>query len=293
MSRTVARSYDIAGKIALVTGAGQGIGRALARELHWRGTTDAALDVDEPAVAVLAEELGADRALALTGDVRERDAMADAVERVVERFGRLDIVIANAGVAPPTATLRTIDPDEYDRVIGINQTGVFNTIHPAIEPVIASRGHMVIISSVAAFVPGVGGSPYMISKAAVEQLGRALRLELAANGASAGVAHFGFVETGMTRDAIDGDPLVRRATRRLPPPLRRRISADEAARAVVDGIARRAPRTIVPPAWRFWALLRGVVNLAADGPVAAHRETHAVVRELEARGRESKVGAGR
>src|SRR5205085_8435524 len=153
----------------------------------------------------------------------------------------------------------------------------------AIEPVIAARGHMVVISSVAAFVPGVGGSPYMISKAAVEQLGRALRLELAAHGASAGVAYFGIVETDMTRAAIDGDPLARRATRRLPPGLRRRISADEAARVVADGISRRAARTIAPAAWWSWALLRGIANVVVDGVIRIAPESRELVRELEAR----------
>src|SRR5437763_3845192 len=262
--QTVAATYDIAGKVALVTGAGRGIGLALARELCARGASGALPHVDETAVGAAADSLGAERSLAVRADVRDRAGMATAVEEVVERLGGLDIVIANAGVAPAPGTLRTLDPDDYDRVIAINQTGVFNTVRAAIEPIIASRGHVVVISSVAAFAPGVAGSPYMISKAAVEQLGRALRTEPAAPGESARVASFGFVETDMTRTSIDGDPLVRRGTRPIPPPLRRRISAEEAARAVVDGVSRRPPRTVVPAAWRSYARLRGLVNVVAE-----------------------------
>lgn len=273
--------YDVAGKVALVTGAAQGIGLALARELHRRGATVALLDIDSDACAQAAAGFGTDRALAVGTDVADRAAVAGAVAEVLDRTGRVDIAVANAGVSPKPATLRTMDPAEYDRVVAINQTGVFNTVQAVADAVIARGGHIVTVSSAAAFAPGPAGSPYMISKAAVEQLGRALRLELAPHGASAGVAYFGFVETPMATGMLDDDPLGRQLDRMLPWPLRRRVTAERAAKVVADGIARRAPRTMTPAAWQPYALLRGLVNVAADGLAARDPRVHHLIRGLE------------
>ncbi|WP_007027944.1 SDR family NAD(P)-dependent oxidoreductase, partial [Saccharomonospora iraqiensis] len=175
-----------------------------------------------------------DRALAVAADVTDRAGMAAAVAEVLDRAGRVDIAVANAGVSPEPATVRTMDPAEYDRVVAINQTGVFNTVRAVADAVIATGGHVVTVSSAAAFAPGPGGSPYMMSKAAVEQLGRALRPELAAHGVTVGVAYFGVVRTSMTTGVLDDHPLGRRLDRMLPRPLRHRVSAEHAATVVAD-----------------------------------------------------------
>ncbi|NMN94111.1 short-chain dehydrogenase/reductase [Antrihabitans stalactiti] len=275
-------SYDVRDKVVLITGAGQGIGLALATLLHDRGASIAMVDVDTDSVVAAADAFG-ERALPLTADVRDRAGMKAAVAQIVERFGRLDVVIANAGIAPPPATLRTIDEDAFDRVIDINLTGVFNTVRPALEQVIEHNGHVVVVSSAAAFAPGAGGSPYMISKAAVEQFGRALRIELAAVGASAGVAYFGIVDTAMTHDTIDEDDLVGEVAALLPWPLSQRISAAEAAKSIADGIAERAARTIAPASWQPYSLLRGAANVLIDQKMAGDKGVHALIRKVEAR----------
>ena len=275
-------SYDVDGKVVLITGAGQGIGLALATLLHDRGASIALLDVDGGSAVAASEGLG-ERAFPLTADVRDRAGMKAAVAQIVERFGRLDVVVANAGIAPPPATLRTIDEDAFDRVIDINLTGVFNTVRPALEQVVEHNGHVVVVSSAAAFAPGAGGSPYMISKAAVEQFGRALRIELAAVGASAGVAYFGIVETAMTHETIDDDELVREVAELLPWPLSQRISAAEAAKSIADGIAERAARTIAPASWQPYSLLRGAANVLIDQKMAGDKGVHALIRKVEAR----------
>lgn len=274
---------DVAGKVVLITGGGDGIGLALARTLHSRGAVVALVDVNESALAAAASSLGGQRVLTVTADVRDRPAMEAAVHEIIGRAGRLDVVVANAGVTPPPATLRQIDPEGFDRVIDINLIGVFNTVHPAIDEVIERRGHIVVISSAAAFAPGLGGASYMISKAGVEQLGRALRLELAGYGATAGVAYFGVVETALARATLDDDELGRQLDSRLPKPLRRRITADQAATVIADAIARRAGRTLAPAAWQPWALGRGFVNILADGYLAADGDCHRLIRELENR----------
>lgn len=144
--------------------------------------------------------------------------MAKVVADTVAHFGRLDAVVANAGVTPSPSTIRTMDDADFDRVIGINLTGVYNTVRPpALDHIIKQRGHVVVVSSCAAFAPGAGGSPYMISKSAIEQFGRALRVELAVHGATAGVSYFGIVDTAMTHDMLDSDDLGKEIGGLLPP----------------------------------------------------------------------------
>lgn len=276
-------SYDVQGKTVLITGAGQGIGRKVADILYRRGASVALVDVDAAMAGRAASALG-ERAYSIAADVADRADMQWAVEETVRRFGRLDVVVANAGVTPRPATLRTMDPDEFDRVMAINLNGVFNTVRPALDYVVAARGHVVVVSSCAAFAPGMGGSPYMVSKAGVEQLGRALRVELAAVGASAGVAYFGVVQTQMTRNMLDEDELGQELDGYLPWPLNIRITPEEAARTIADGIARRAARTIAPGGWEPYALLRGVVNVVLDSRLANDTGLHRLIRQLEQRG---------
>ncbi|WP_433680306.1 short-chain dehydrogenase/reductase [Nocardia sp. CA-119907] len=275
-------AYDVRGKAVLITGAGQGIGLELAKILYARGASVALVDIDAETARAAAQALGA-RAYAIAADVADRESMDKATAAAVARFGRLDVVVANAGVVPRPATLRTIDGGDFDRVIGINLTGVFNTVHPALDHVIAAKGHVVVVSSAAAFAPGMGGAPYMISKAGVEQLGRALRVELAAVGATAGVAYFGVVETAMTHGTLDADELGRALGDMLPWPLNVRITAAEAAETIADGIGRRAARTIAPSGWEPYALLRGAVNVVLDNRLARDAGVQALVRAVEER----------
>ncbi|GAA5061070.1 SDR family NAD(P)-dependent oxidoreductase [Nocardia callitridis] len=260
--------------------AGQGIGRELATVLHSRGACVALVDIDGEWVERTSAVLG-DRALPIATDVADRDAMRDAVTATVQRFGGCDVVVANAGVVPPPATLRIVPGGAFDRVIAINLTGVFNTVQPALPHVIAGAGHVVVVSSCAAFAPRMGGAPYMISKAAVEQLGRALRAELAPHGATAGIAYLGIVDTALTHKTLDDDDLGQEMNTLLPKPLRTRITSVDAARSIASGIEHRAAATFAPRAWQPYSLLRGLVNAWLDavylsgrhdlGPGAIHR----------------------
>ncbi|MEU0542069.1 short-chain dehydrogenase/reductase [Nocardia sp. NPDC005978] len=270
------------GQTVLITGAGQGIGHDLALLLHERGARVVLVDIDRHAVDAMAHRLGK-RALAVAADVTDRDAMRQAVIRAVDHFGTLDVVVANAGVVPRPATLRTMDGADFDRVLGVNLTGVFNTVRPALDHIVNARGHVVVVSSCAAFAPGMAGAPYMISKAAVEQLGRALRVELAPWGATAGIAYFGIVQTEMTRATLDRDELGAELDDLLPWPLSVRISSERAAEIIADGIERRAPRTIAPLGWMPYAMLRGLVNVALDRALTADPRVHDLLRRVEQR----------
>ncbi|WP_433633643.1 SDR family oxidoreductase [Nocardia sp. CA-120079] len=278
------RTFDVADKVVVITGAGRGIGAELAQILCRRRARVVMLDLDEDKVRTAASRLGS-RALPLRADVADRDGMVAAMATVRDRFGRIDLVVANAGITPTPATLRTMDPADFDRVIGVNLTGVFNTVRPALDDIVATGGHVVVVSSCAAFAPGMGGSPYMISKAGVEQLGRALRVELAASGATAGVAYFGIVDTAMTHHTLDDDEFGRAADAMLPWPLNQRISAAQAALAVADGIVQRAPRTIAPRVWEPYSLLRGAVNVLMDQYLSTDEQLRVLLRKLEQRQR--------
>lgn len=273
--------YDLRDKVVVVTGAASGIGAATAALLSARGARVALLDIDAQGVALEANALG-DKAIGLTVDVRDRAAMDAVMREVVARFGRIDAVVANAGVAPPPSTVRTVDPAEFDRVLDINLVGVFNTVRPALEEVIANHGHVVLVASAAAFVPGAGLAAYMVSKSGVEALGRALRIELAAVGASAGIAYFGFVKTPLAAP-MDDDPLGKQLERLMPWPLDQRISAEDAAKTIVEGMVARSGATFAPAGWREYSLVRGSANAVIDGVAAGSRMLHLMIREIESR----------
>lgn len=271
------------GRVALVTGGAGGIGLATSEALAAGGARVVIVDIDRDAVDRAVAGIGQPLAHGVSADVRDRKAMAGAVAQAVQRFGRLDVVVANAGVTPIPATIRTLDLDDFDRVLAINLTGVVNTVVPAMEEVIAHSGHIVVVASVAAFTPGFAGVAYMASKAAVEQFGRALRIELGITDATAGVAYFGVVDTAMVANTLDGDPLGHDLEMMAPYPLRRRISAAQAATVIVDGIASRSARTIAPKSWGAYSLMREAVNRGMEEILRSDGRLHALLRKVEQR----------
>src|SRR4051794_2132076 len=198
--------YDLNGKVALVTGAARGIGFETARGLIGRGASVAVVDLDEGASERAASQLHDSRAIGIAADVTDRGALQQAVARTVERFGGLDVVVANAGIAPRAATMQAMASENFERTIDVNLLGVYRTVDAALPEVIRRRGHVVVIASVYAFTNGVGMLPYAMAKAGVEQLGRGLRVELTPHGASVSVAYFGFIDTEMVHKALDEDP---------------------------------------------------------------------------------------
>ena len=274
-------SYDVHGRTALITGGGRGIGFELGRALHARGASVTLADVDRDAVESAARQLGSDRVLALETDVRDPAALDSAVSDTVERFGALDIAVANAGIAPQPRPLTLADREEFERVLDINLTGVTNTVRSALPLVVPRRGQIVVIASVYAFMNGVLAMPYAMSKAAVEQLGRALRVELASTGASATVGYFGFVDTKMVRDAFS-DPLGDRFQDAFPSFLTRRITAEAAGQALARGIENRAARVIAPRWWVVYSVLRGILNPLLDRRMETDERVQSVLRDVAA-----------
>jgi NAD(P)-dependent dehydrogenase (short-subunit alcohol dehydrogenase family) len=280
--------YDLTGKVALVTGAARGIGLATARALAARGASVVIVDLDEASAQRAAAQVHDTRALGLGADVTDRSAMQRAVGAAVERFGALDVVVANAGIASRAATMRAMSGEAFERVLEVNLLGVYRTVDAALPEIVRRRGHVVVIASIYAFANGTGALPYAMSKAGVEQLGRALRVELAQHGASASVAYFGFIDTEMVHRSLDADPLAERMMAAVPKPLRKRLAPQVAGEAIVRGIERRQPRIIRPRRWTVVSVLRGILGPLGDAQMERDATTQAIVRELDARGGEEQ-----
>ncbi|HEX6688408.1 MAG TPA: short-chain dehydrogenase/reductase [Solirubrobacterales bacterium] len=273
--------YDLNGKVALVTGAARGIGFETARQLHMRGASVAVVDLDPEQAREAAERIGG-RAIGIGADVADRAAIMQAVTETVERFGGLDVAVANAGIAQSTvATVRGIGSEEWERVFEVDMLGVWRTVRAALPQIVARQGHIVVTGSVYSFVNGVLNSPYAVAKAGVEALGRGLRTELMPLGASAGVAYFGWVDTRLVQDAVarHNSDLMQG---NLPPRLRKRIGPDEAGAAIVRGIEERAPRIFAPKWWRYASALRGILNPLLDRRLDRNLKMTATVRKIEA-----------
>ena len=205
------------------------------------------------------------------------------VAEAVERFGGLDVVVANAGIAQRAATALATDRDQFERVLEVNLLGVWRTVRAALPQIAERGGHVVVISSIYAFANGMGEAAYAMSKAGVEQLGRALRAELRPHGASATVAYFGFIDTEMVHQALDRDPLADRLRANTPKPLLKRLPPSVAGEAIAVAIEERKPRLIRPRRWTVLSVLRGVLNPLIDARIERDADVQAMVRELDAR----------
>lgn len=242
-------------RVALVTGAGGGIGGATAHELVSRGASVALLDRDISAAERVAAELGSG-AVALEADVTDRASVDRAVDATVRHFGGIDIVVANAGISGPTAPIADVDPDAFERVIDINLLGTWRTVRAALPFVLQRRGFVLGVASMAAALPGPTMSAYSTSKSGIEAFCRALRLEVATSGVGVGVAYFGLVDTELIRDHGDA-PGISRLMASFPGAMSRPIPPAQAAQAIVSGIENRRSQVYAPGWVRPMVAFRG------------------------------------
>jgi NAD(P)-dependent dehydrogenase (short-subunit alcohol dehydrogenase family) len=245
-------------KVVLITGGARGIGAEVARQLVERGALVSLLDRDGPGVKATAAALG-ERAVGFEADVTDTASLADAVAATVERFGGIDVVVANAGIAGVSASAATVDPAAFEQVLEINLLGVWRSVRAALPHVVARKGYVLVVASVAAVVPMPTFAAYGMSKAGVEAFGRALGLELAPGGTGVGVAYFGAIDTDMVTGLRDA-PGIDQLLSALPATLGRPIPVSDAGAAIVRGITRRTA-TVHAPRWV-------PVLLALRGPLA-------------------------
>lgn len=189
---------ELNGKIALVTGAAQGIGAAVARALAERGARVAALDSNSAGLAGLADELGG-RALALTADVRDSAAVEAAVERAERALGPIGILVNVAGVLRVAPATELSDAD-WRLVFAVNTDGVFHVSRAVARRMLPRReGAIVTVGSNAAGVPRAHMAAYAASKAAATMFTKCLGLELAPHGIRCNIVSPGSTDTAMQR----------------------------------------------------------------------------------------------
>ena len=237
--------HVLQGKVVLITGGARGVGAATASLLVARGAKVVLVDLDAEPLRELVEQLGPDRATSILGDVTELADMEAAVAHGVERFGGIDVVMANAGIAS-YGTVGIVDPTVFRRVIDINITGVFHTVRAALAQIEQRKGYVLVVSSEAAYAPAPGLASYNASKAGVEHFANALRLELGYKGVAVGSAHMSWIDTPMVQDAKRDLAAFREMLASLPGPLGATTSVEECAEAFVRGIEKRAARINVP-----------------------------------------------
>jgi short-subunit dehydrogenase len=275
-------SEALQGKTVFITGATGGIGAATARELVRRGANVVITDLGADQVSDLASDLGA-QALPLVVDVIDRGSLDQAFAAAVEHFGKVDIVFANAGIAnDPPLTVAGLTDEMYEKVIDVDLHGVWHTVRAGLPQVIENGGYVLITSSIYAFMNGVVNAPYAMSKAAVEQLGRALRTELAYRGASACVLYPGWVDTNIAKVAMrDAGPVKELADHAFRGPLGKAITPERAAKAIANGMEKRAPRIIVPRRWVPFSMLRGLFNMATDSIMERDAKIAGVLERID------------
>ena len=191
---------DLTGKVALVTGAARGIGRAIAHKLAARGASVAIADLLVDAAGAAAEELksGGFSALALAVDVSSADSVEETVNKTVEKFGSVDVLVNNAGITKDGLLFRMNEAD-WDSVLAVNLKGVFLTTKAAARVMAQKRwGRIINISSVVGLMGNSGQSNYAASKAGVVGFTKACAKELAGRNITVNAVAPGFIRTEMT-----------------------------------------------------------------------------------------------
>jgi NAD(P)-dependent dehydrogenase (short-subunit alcohol dehydrogenase family) len=282
MTSTRGARHDLRGAVAVVTGGTSGIGSATTDELVRRGARVAVIDIDPDTTRIVAARHPFS-AIGVVANVTDRGALAAAVDEVVSRYGRIDIAIANAGVLARTATLRTTRPEDIDRVFAVNLTGVLNTVQAALPQVVANKGQIVLLTSVFAFLNGMATIPYAMSKAAIEQLGRGLRVEMAPHGVAVTTVYFSLIDTPMIAQGVDDDAAALEVMKVLPRPLLQRLTPADAGRAIVDGLETRAPRVMRPARWIPFSIARGLLGPALDSMLLRDKRLRAALNTLDTR----------
>src|SRR4051794_18441123 len=269
----------LTGRSVLITGAARGIGAALARKAAARGARVALVGLEPEELAGVADELGPEH-LWVEADVTDPEALKAAVRRTVDTFGGLDVVVANAGIAPLT-TVMTSSAHALARTIEVNLIGSMLTAHAALPAVAERRGHILLVSSAAAFTVLPGMSAYCAAKAALERFGDALRLEVAHRGVTVASAHPTWIDTDLVRDTEAALPTFAVTRAKLPGPLGAYTSVEECAQALVENLETRCRRVFVPRSVGVVSALRQMVT-GGLGEKVALKVSAARVPQLEA-----------
>jgi len=193
---------NLQGRVAFVTGAAQGIGRAIALALAEVGAAIAGGDVNLEGMEKTAKEIEAlgRKAMALRLDVSDRASVKDAVAKVLEAWQKIDILINNAGITKDALAMR-MKPEDWDRVLRINLDGAFHCIQAILPGMVKQRGGRIInIASVVAQAGNPGQANYIASKAGIIGLTKAVASEVGSRGITVNAVAPGFIATAMTEN---------------------------------------------------------------------------------------------
>lgn len=274
---------QFAGKVAFITGAASGIGAACARRFYEVGMNVVLVDLSADALHIVAANMSMDRVLLADCSVTDRQRLNEIVAETRARFGKIDFVFANAGIAcDPPCTLRAIDENTFEGIVEVNLLGVWRTIRACLPSIVESGGYILATSSIYAFVNGVANIPYAASKAGVEMMMRSLRVELVGLGATAGVLMPGWIRTPIAASALGKHPIAGAMVRLVYPKfLRSPIEPEMVAEKVLCAVWKRPHRVVVPSRWAPVSVMRGVVNIFTDHILQHHAKLHRLLRDLE------------
>jgi len=276
-------SKNVNGKVVLITGAARGIGAGLAERLAARGAKVALVGLEAEEQRKVAERIG-DAAKSWEADVTDWDALELATAGVVEHFGGIDIVIANAGIAT-AGFVRSIDRAAFEKVIEVDLLGVWRTFRVTLPHVIERRGYLLAISSLAAITHAPGMANYAAAKAGVEAFSNSLRAEVAHLGVKVGVAHPTWIRTDLVESA-DAHPVFGKLRASMPGLIGKTYPLDVALDNLEAGILKRA-RTIHVPRWvgglkLLRAFLPPIIEFGAHGRIA--KADQAALDDIKERG---------
>ena len=188
------------GKVALVTGASRGIGKAIAEVLATNGATVFGTATTENGAAKITEYLKNKGGFGIALNVSDQNSIDNAIASITEKVGAPAIVINNAGITADNLFLRMKD-EEWDNVLNTNLSGVFRLVKACIRPMIKMRwGRIINISSVVAFMGNAGQTNYAAAKAGMVGFSKSLAREVASRGITVNVIAPGFIDTDMTRE---------------------------------------------------------------------------------------------
>jgi NAD(P)-dependent dehydrogenase (short-subunit alcohol dehydrogenase family) len=269
----VSARWEPAGSVVVVTGAAGGLGAELSRQLGAKGARVALLGLGPDDLASVQAQVPGSAVWEV--DVTDAEALSRTAEEVRAHFGRVDVLVVNAGVGHSGALL-TMDTEQYERVIEVNLLGSVRTIKAFLPALVASRGHVLQIASLAAMVHAPLMSAYAASKAGVEAMAHSLRPELAHLGVTVGVAYLAFTDTAMVAAA---DPALRALRSSLPGPFGKTYPLVPAVARIVAGLERRSPHVYAQAWLRVMAAVRGqapgVVARQSAGPAAVAQAVQA------------------
>jgi NAD(P)-dependent dehydrogenase (short-subunit alcohol dehydrogenase family) len=257
--------HNFKGNVALITGAARGIGAGVARGYVAAGGKVALLGLEPDLLKEIAAELG-ENAAWWEADVRSGTAVTKAVDEAAAHFGRIDHVLANAGIAS-YGTVRQIDDASFSRVVDININGVYRTLHASIPHLEKTKGYALVVASLASFAPLAGLASYNASKAGAESLALAAKQEVAFLGIDVGVCHPSWIDTDIVRNAEADLPTFRAIRKKLPYPANSTTTLEKCVDGILTGFAKRKARVYIPKGVVLANFTKPLVNSVLVWPV--------------------------